>query len=71
MSTLKDAEFVRRQVWLMELERSANGLLSQANEDDPHVVSLAFVATTQTDGLIVLEAEFRDAAGMAVMGFGL
>lgn len=71
MDALKDAEFVRRQFSLLWLEMAVQTALAQGVSDHPEVTSLAVVATHQSDGLVVLEAEFRDARGDAVMGFGL
>ena len=71
MSALNDADFVRRQHALCMLEMAGTAVLTQAIGDDDEVVSLAFTVTHQTDGLLVLEGEFRNAAGDAIAGFGL
>lgn len=69
--TAKDAGFVRRQFALLLLELAGTAVLQNAVGDDDAVVSLAFTATHEADGLVVLEGEYRDRAGNAVGGFGL
>lgn len=71
MSTSRDAAFVRRQFSLLLLEMAATAVLGDAVDDETGVVSLAFTATHSSDGLIVLEGEYRDRAGQALGGFGL
>lgn len=70
MST-RDAAFVRRQFSLLLLEMAATAVLADGMGDETGVVSLAFVATHDADGLVVLEGEYRDRAGQALGGFGL
>lgn len=66
-----NAGFVRRQFALLLLELGATTVLQNGVEDDPCVVALAFTATSDADGLLVLEGEYRDRAGNAIGGFGL
>lgn len=71
MQTNSNAAFVRRQFSLLLLEMAATAVLSDAMGDETGVVSLALTVTHETDGLLVLEGEYRDRAGNALGGFGL
>lgn len=56
---------------LARLRAGALAVLSHEVANDPDIVSLAVTITHETDGLMVIEAEYRDRAGHAVGGFGL
>lgn len=56
---------------LARLRAGALAVLAYEAGNDPEIVALAVTVTHESDGLMVIEAEYRNRDGHAVGGFGL